>query len=92
MNWKPSTEQLLTIAEFGHARAPVAKIAAALGVSEDEYSTWTKRLVATRTLSVDERERMLYQPRSIQDLRREHARMQGERLFEREPEEGAAAE
>jgi hypothetical protein len=51
--WQPTTRQLETIATLGHARAPADKIAAALGVTLEEFSAWAGRLTATRTLDVE---------------------------------------
>jgi hypothetical protein len=48
MTWQPTTRDLETIAELGHARAPMDKIAAELGISPAEFSAWTGRLVAAR--------------------------------------------
>jgi hypothetical protein len=52
--FKPTTSDLETIAILGNARAPVGKIAAAVGLSESEFRAWTARLVATRALDIPE--------------------------------------
>jgi hypothetical protein len=44
-----TTRDLELIAVLAHARAPVARIAAALGISEPEYSAWLQRLALGRT-------------------------------------------
>jgi hypothetical protein len=54
MTWNPTTKQLETIAILGNARAPVGKIAAAVGIGEAEFKAWTARLVATRALDIPE--------------------------------------
>jgi hypothetical protein len=51
MTWQPTTRDLETIATLGHARAPVAKICAALGLSEAEFSAWAGRLALGRVWS-----------------------------------------
>jgi hypothetical protein len=50
MNWKPDKRQLDLVADMGNARMPAASIALALGVTEAEFSAWTERLVATRSM------------------------------------------
>jgi hypothetical protein len=52
MIWKPNTHQLEAIAVLGHARATVGKIAAALGITEAEFSAWAGRLALGRAWSV----------------------------------------
>jgi hypothetical protein len=37
MMWKPSTRDLEIIAEFGNARAPMDRIAAALGIEAADF-------------------------------------------------------
>jgi hypothetical protein len=51
MIWKPNTSQLETIAIMGHARSPVDKIAAALGITPEEFSAWAGRLALGRAWS-----------------------------------------
>ena len=43
-----TNSQLETVAVMLHARAPVARIAAALGISEAEFSAWAARLALGR--------------------------------------------
>ena len=45
---KPSKWQLELIADAGFAGQSPEKIAAALGITEDEFRAWTASLVATR--------------------------------------------
>ena len=51
MTFKPTLPQLETIAVLGHARAPAGQIAAALGISEDAFKAWTRRLALGRAWS-----------------------------------------
>ena len=50
MSWNPSTKQLECIAEMAHAKAPVAQIAAAVGLTPEEFCAWCARLAAARAL------------------------------------------
>jgi len=43
-----TTRDLELIAVMAHARAPVARIAAALGLSEDAFKAWCQRLALGR--------------------------------------------
>ena len=49
MTFKPSKWQLELIADAGFAGQSPEKIAAALGIAEDEFRAWTASLIATRT-------------------------------------------
>jgi hypothetical protein len=50
MGWRPSKNELELIADAGAARQPVDKIAAALGVTEEEFHAWAASLIATRSV------------------------------------------
>ncbi len=49
MTWRPSKAELNLIADAGFAGQSPEKIAAALGIAEDEFRAWRARLIATRT-------------------------------------------
>jgi hypothetical protein len=85
--WKPTTRQLETIADMGNARAPVDRIAAALGIKPEEFMAWTGRLAATRTLDVD----ALYRAPPPPSCRHEKAtpRVIADRVFETASEDDA---
>jgi hypothetical protein len=87
--WKPSLDQLLLIAEHDAARSPPGRIAESLNITEDEFAAWHARLKATRSFDAARLEALTPMP-DIGRIRREHARMVGERLFEGEPEDDAA--
>jgi hypothetical protein len=42
--WRPSVEQLCTIAELSHAKAPIEAIAKAVKLSPRAFKTWQARL------------------------------------------------
>jgi hypothetical protein len=46
MNFKPTTRQLETIAELGHARIPADRIAVARGIEPEAFAAWASRLAA----------------------------------------------
>jgi hypothetical protein len=46
MTWKPTLAQLETIADMSHARAPVAAMAAAVGLSPEAFIAWRRRSLA----------------------------------------------
>ena len=48
MAWKPSTRQIEIVDQYLHARMSPARIAAALGIAEAEFTSWAGRLIATR--------------------------------------------
>ena len=50
MNWKPDKRQLDLIADMGNARMRANSIALALCITEAEFSAWTERLVAARSM------------------------------------------
>ena len=83
MVWKPSTAQLETIAELTHARMGVARTAAAVGVTEAEFTAWVNRLVASREAPPVE------VPFVIRPPREREARLTADRVFDR-PEQAAA--
>jgi hypothetical protein len=70
-----TTRDLELIAIMAHARAPVARIAAALGISEPEYSAWLQRLALGRAYVA---------PVTIpaRPVRKVPARLRAERFFE----------
>jgi hypothetical protein len=45
MTWKPTLAQLETIADMSHARAPVAAMASAVGLSPEAFIAWRRRLL-----------------------------------------------
>ena len=49
MSWQPTTRDLLLIADFGTGGMPSAKLAEAIGITEDEFRAWSASLVATRS-------------------------------------------
>jgi hypothetical protein len=49
MSWQPTTRELLLIADFGTGGMPSAKLAEAIGITEDEFRAWSASLVATRS-------------------------------------------
>jgi hypothetical protein len=90
MNWTPTKPQLELLAEHAIARTPPAKVAAILGIDEATFEAWSARLAAMRALTFEEIVKLCPMP-DIGRARREHARMQGERLFESETPEDEAA-
>jgi len=84
MNWKPTTRQLETLAELAIARAPVAVMAAALGLTPEAFVAWRRRSLAAARA---EEER--YKPEPIPEPKPVVApvspRIVAERLFEGDP-------
>jgi hypothetical protein len=75
--FEPSTRDMELIASLSIARAPPARIAAALGISEPEYAAWCTRLALGRA----------YVPAVVIPARRvrvvpERLRYRAERYFE----------
>ena len=92
MTFSPTTRDLELIASLAHARAPVARIAAAIGISELEYSAWCQRLALGRAW----REPLVISARPERRLP-ERLRVRADRLFEQasapaQEDEGEIAE
>ena len=77
MAWKPSTRQIEIVDQYLHARMSPARIAAALGIDEAEFTAWAARLAATRDIVPIEA------PLLIPELGVHEARMAADRLFEK---------
>ncbi len=81
MIFNPSTGDLELIASLSHARCPVARIAAALNISEDAFKVWRARLALGRAW----REPVMVPPRPAPVVAKS-PRIVAERLFESEDE------
>jgi len=44
--WRPTTAELEVIADATTARIPIARLAARLGVTEDAFAEWAKRIAS----------------------------------------------
>jgi hypothetical protein len=61
--WQPTLRQLELIAEMTHGGMTVERIAVAIGIPADVYTSWVFRLMAVRSLDPQAVETLLYPPR-----------------------------
>jgi hypothetical protein len=54
MTWKPTLAQLETIADMSHARAPVAAMARAVGLSPEAFIDWRQRCMMALSTAFEE--------------------------------------
>jgi len=86
MNWKADKRQLDLVADMGNARMPAASIALALGITEAEFSAWTERLVATRSMDAYALMYPAPPPAAPWVSQRATGRIIAERAFEAQPD------